>query len=272
MLEELYEPLPDIDAYLKRIHMDQDISLTKTCLDQMIYLHQCHIPFENLDVYFAGKPISLGIRNLFQKIVSKGRGGYCFEMNGLFCALLQALGFHAYSCQCKVVEGDEPRYPALHRGTIVKLEHNLYYCDIGFGGPIPGAALKISDGETQTYHGDTFRLTGHGHSWHLLERLSENGSYAPMIYINTQPQDPVDFLAPCHYCCCHAQDEFNHFTDELLLNIRTPDGYRSLTNQTLKQKKDGIITTAAIRDKKELISILQNLFLVTDTEIIGYIK
>lgn len=272
MLEELYEPLPDIETYLNRIEMNQEITMTKACLDQLIYLHQCHIPFENLDVYFAKKPISIGIRKTYEKIVLGGRGGYCFEMNGLFCSFLKALGFHAYSCMCKVIEGDEPRYPALHRGTIVTLEDDLYYCDIGFGGPVPGAALRITADGTQTYHGDTFRLIPHEYAWYRLERLSENGSWAPMIYINTQPQDPADFIAPCHYCCCHTQKEFNHFTDELLLNIRTPDGYYSITNQTLKQKKNGIITIKTIREKEELIPVIKNLFRITDTEILEYIK
>ena len=103
LLETLYEPVPDVEAYLERIHMYLPIRNDKETLDRLIYLHQCAIPFENLDVYYAKKEISQGITDLFDKIICKHRGGFCFEMNNLFYAFLKTLGFDVYPCLCKVI-------------------------------------------------------------------------------------------------------------------------------------------------------------------------
>ena len=99
MYEELYEDLPDVDRYWERLGLDRPKSpLTKDDLDRIIFAHQCSIPFENLDVCDYHRPISLGIPDLFEKIVAGKRGGYCFELNALFDALLKDAGVETMPC------------------------------------------------------------------------------------------------------------------------------------------------------------------------------
>ena len=92
MDEGLYEPLPSVEAYLARIGIDGAKEPTLAFLDELVYAHQCSVPFEDLDICEKHAEISLDIAALFDKIVTRRRGGYCFEQNALFASLLRALG------------------------------------------------------------------------------------------------------------------------------------------------------------------------------------
>ena len=89
-----------IQAYLNRLHYNKEITLTREVLDELIYAHQCSIPFENLDVYDFQKEISLTEEALYDKFIVQRRGGYCFETNGFFCVMLRSMGFDARPCLC----------------------------------------------------------------------------------------------------------------------------------------------------------------------------
>lgn len=91
MYENLYEPIPDTELYLKRLGTASRPVLDKSYLDALVFAHQCRIPFENLDVYEYHRPISLGITDLYNKVILGGRGGYCFELNALFTRFLQSM-------------------------------------------------------------------------------------------------------------------------------------------------------------------------------------
>lgn len=114
MYRHLDAPIPDVDTYLQRLETERGEDLDKDYLDTLIYAHQCKIIFENLDVYGSYKPhepISLGIEDIFQKIIRQERGGYCFELNALFTQLLKGSGL----CGVSLYVQDRPRqgsYPS----------------------------------------------------------------------------------------------------------------------------------------------------------------
>ncbi len=97
MFEALYLPVPEADLYLRRMRYDGPVRTERDVLDLLIRAHLQSVPFENIDIYDRRLPIPLGIPALFDKIVTRRRGGYCFELNGLFMALLSALGFSCYA-------------------------------------------------------------------------------------------------------------------------------------------------------------------------------
>lgn len=82
----------DVSAYLQRIGYTGPTCVSEQVLRDLVLRHTLTFPFENLDVHL-GRPISLDSTSLMQKLVHGGRGGYCFEGNGLFALILQALGF-----------------------------------------------------------------------------------------------------------------------------------------------------------------------------------
>ena len=120
---------------------------TREVLDELIYAHQCSIPFENLDVYDFQKEISLTEEALYDKFIVQRRGGYCFETNGFFCVMLRSMGFDARPCLCRVMFGlTEPSQNLFdHRATIVTLDGKDYFCEVGLGGAMPPASMKIPD-------------------------------------------------------------------------------------------------------------------------------
>ena len=165
MIKGLYALPPDVGAYLARIGLapedfrramhpelppsptDYSIPHTKESLDLLVHAHLFHVPFENIDGYDLHREVSLEIPDIFDKIVTRRRGGYCFELNALFSALLEALGFSCYAVGQRVLrEGSFP--PVSHRVTVVTLPQSgeRVLCDIAFGGPSPVMALYPGTG------------------------------------------------------------------------------------------------------------------------------
>ena len=118
MYEALYEPLPNCAAYAERIGMPWPLTPDLATLDQIIFRHQCEIPFENLEAYARKQTPSLEIAALYQKVVEQHRGGYCFELNALLCAFLQGVGYDAWSVSCRILRGKDFIPPMLHRGLV----------------------------------------------------------------------------------------------------------------------------------------------------------
>ena len=115
-----------------------------------------NIPFENIDI-FLGRPIQLDPTSIVTKIVEKGRGGYCYELNGLFFTALQHLGFTVTSLAARVFWG-ETFMQKSHQLTLVEIEGTLWLAEAGFGSnnliePIP---LELDREFPQQL--DTFRL------------------------------------------------------------------------------------------------------------------
>ena len=150
MYEGVFSPIPDPGAYLARIGLEPDdyrkalhpelpdspsafsARHSKDALDVLVRAHLMSVPFEDLDIYELGREVSLEIGDVFDKIVRRRRGGFCFELNGLFCALLEALGFECRAIAVRVLfEGEFP--PIGHRSTIVTLaDGKRVVCDVGF--------------------------------------------------------------------------------------------------------------------------------------------
>ena len=256
MYQYLYDPLPDLDAYLERINISASGIADKPSLDALIFAHQCCIPFENLDIYEFSQPISLGIRDLFQKLVVSRRGGYCFEMNGLFLSLLTACGFQTYSCMSRIVRNKNFTPPSLHRANIVLLDGTLHFCDVGYGGPMPGASVPVIDGYQEEIHGTVFRITKYDECWWTLSRAVHD-TFEDTIQFHTMPQDPVEFLSPNYYCYAN---EASYFKTALLLNRRLPHGSISITDNLLVRTEHGIRTEQMISSKEELYQILDESF------------
>ena len=98
MYEEYYAAVPDIDAYLARIGIHERKEPTLSWLNEILWEHQLHVPFENISEYDEKAEVPLGISRLYEKIVLHRRGGYCFELNGLLLKVLQELGYAATAC------------------------------------------------------------------------------------------------------------------------------------------------------------------------------
>jgi N-hydroxyarylamine O-acetyltransferase len=261
MHEELYEGLSQqmLTAYLERLGIDCDEGFPKPTtetLDTLIYAHQCTVPFETLDSSELGVDVSLATERLFDKIVTQRRGGYCFELNGLFDKLLRALGFTTHSFLARAVINRDYLPPHLHRIPLVEFDDDLFIADVGFGGPVPANSLLLAKGVHTMGNGEMFRLSQDAQGWWLLEyRMSD--AWQKVLLFNTQKQLDVDFVTPNYYCA-HSPESF--FVINRVVNQRTPTGSLRVFNDSFKRTENGVTMETAITGIEELRTILSDNF------------
>ena len=127
----LYDPIPDTGEYLSRIGFSGVIGNDVETLGRLMRAHMQRVPFENLEVFFEKREPNLSTAALFEKIVTNRRGGYCFELNGLFSRLLSSLGFSVSLFFARVVKGGFLSPPS-HEVLCIEAEGKRYFCDVGF--------------------------------------------------------------------------------------------------------------------------------------------
>lgn len=231
----------DIDAYLKRINYDGPRNLT---IDTLRALHRGQLmtmPFENLDIHL-GHPIVLDEARLFDKIVREHRGGFCYELNGLFGALLRDLGFDVTLLSARVSDGNDGFGPEFdHLVLLVHLDDD-WLADVGFGASFH-EPLVLTDGSEWAQGVSTYRLAHSGEHWTLL--MGHDGTWEAQYVFTLQPRQFSDFSAMCDY---HQSSPDSHFTRNRICTLNTPDGYITLTHDRL------IVTQGGRREEHPLTS------------------
>ena len=244
----------DVNAYLKRIGAVNPEKIDREALDKLVQAHHLSVPFEDLECNYLKKRVSLDPDVLFDKVVTRKRGGYCFELNGLFKDLLVAMGFDAFSVFARVRSMERP---VRHRGTFVRFSDGLYFVDVGFGGPMPFGSVKLVDGLKQDICGETFWFEKEDDYWWGLYRTNEAGEKEACLYMTTQPQPDIEFESMNYIC---STEPGGRFVDTTLVNLRRPDGHCSITDRIFTIKKDGVKTEKEITSDEEFKDILSEYF------------
>ncbi len=233
----------ELNAYLDRIGMAAPARADSTALAALQRAHRQAIPFENLDI-LLGRGIDLAPDAVFDKLVTRRRGGYCFEQNGLFRRALTAMGFAAQRAMARVWLMDPPATPGrTHVLLHVILSGTSWIADAGFGGgyapPMPLIADRIvEDGDVR------HRLRRDAeHGW-MLERDGGDG-WARQFSFTLDVVHDAD-IAIANYWSATAPD--SRFTAEPVLNRILPDGDVSLTGRRLTKRKAGGGTQREIAD------------------------
>ena len=250
MYEELYEPMRDEKAYLKRIGLENfPMRADLNSLDKVIYAHLTHVAFENLDTWGRGVAPDLRINYLFDKIVENNRGGWCFELNSLFYAFLKKVGFECYMVISHVMNGETELRPPAHCSVIVTLDGRKYFCDVGFGGNVPFGAMSF-EGESRF----GFRLRKNGD---FTELYNENLGCVALQFRDV-PVSAVDFVPLNYYI---SQLSTSPFRNDLRVNIRYENGSASLVNREFKCRR-GDEKIEKIVDADEIPNILREYFFI----------
>lgn len=272
MFEELYKPLPDAGRYWERLGMEPpEGELTRETLDRMIYAHQCRIPFEDLDIYENKINVSLGMADLFDKIICGHRGGFCFELNALFHQLLVETGFQVSAVVGRSLKDVGYVFPITHRAMIVTLGGQRLFCDVGYGGPMPPCSIPMEDGCEVSSHGQTFRIERAEEDpwWNVyylgntakLEAARARGESGrdpePVVGFMDAPMNLVDFVPLAHYCCTNP---LSSFTQKRMVNRRTEDGNVSITADEFSRVTPNGKEVVKIADESELRRILEEEF------------
>ena len=218
-------------AFLKRIGMDENalIEYTYDFLGRVQTACVTHIAYENLDI-LAGKPLKLDIDSLFEKIVRNGRGGYCFELNGLLSGMLLHMGFSVSERFARFMRGEKEIPMRRHRVTVVSLSDGDYFLDIGVGQIAPRLPLKMEENLVQSQNGETYRFQKDDlHGWVLWEL--HNGAWREYLAIPMDPAYPIDFLQPSFFCEKHPDSVFNK---QRMIAIKTDSGRKTIDADTYK--------------------------------------
>ena len=253
--EPLYAPLPDSERYLERIGINSIDTLDKETLDRLILCHQRTVPFENLDIYDADTDILLNIPALFDKIVSRRRGGYCFELNAVFMSLLASIGYDCYALAVRVVWNLPDVMPISHRATIVTIDGVRYFCDVGFGGPSPQNALYLDVDGLQVSGTNVFQVEK-TESGTVIHR-TVNGEKERLLLFSESPCYPVDFLAFNEY---QSKNKDSMFRKGRLVNLVTETGNKTITGNVLKIHDDCSTSEKTLSDERELKAALKEHF------------
>ena len=201
-------------------------------------LHLRNVPFENLESYEEGKVPSLESSDIYEKIVLRKRGGYCFELNKLFYELLKACEFQVIPVGVRILWKKEKLPPVLHRATLVTLENNIYYCDVGYGGPGPKYPVKLENGIHEEKSGG-FRVAMNpkGTNGEILIERRKGNEYLPLLRFAMSPTLEEDFELMNFYC---AKSPNVMFTQKRVLSRSTLEGSIALTGNVLSiQHADG---------------------------------
>jgi N-hydroxyarylamine O-acetyltransferase len=229
----------DVEAYLRRIGYDGACQPSASCLRALHRRHLFTVPFENLDIQL-GTPIRLEIPLLYDKVVVRGRGGFCYELNGLFCELLRAMGFQVEMLSARVRRDDGSFGPEFdHLLLKVRLD-KLWLVDVGFGDCfVDPIAFHLRDDDPG--NGNRYRVFPCGDRWQLL-REDEEGQ-VPLYSFCDIPRQLSDYAEMCRF---HQTSPESGFTQRWMCSKATADGRITLTNLRL------IITRSGTREESTL--------------------
>jgi N-hydroxyarylamine O-acetyltransferase len=244
----------NVKEYFKRIGYRGKADASLETLRTIHRLHLLSVPFENLDIHF-GSPIHLNVEFFFNKIVKRNRGGFCYELNGLFFELLQHLGFKVQMLSARVASADGGWGPDFdHMTLLVQLEER-WIADVGFGDSFL-EPLRLNDSSDQIQNGRGFKLV-QGEDGSIIYQAEQNGVWSNQFLFNLQPHQLNDFSGMCHY---QQTSPDSSFTKRVVCSVATKHGRITLTDQLLIVTKKGKRKETKISDQKNFHSLLKKHF------------
>jgi N-hydroxyarylamine O-acetyltransferase len=236
------------------------------------------VPFENLNIGM-GWPIVLDQDALFEKIVLRRRGGFCYELNGLFAALLRALGFEVTMLSAGVARAAGGFGPEFDHLTLLvrgigdggwglgsegphppspipyPLSPILWLADVGFGDSFR-EPLRFEEHSEQRQGERAYRIARDG-EYLVLEQRDGVGDWAPQYRFTLQPRRHEEFAGMCRY---HQTSPESSFTRRRVCTRATPDGRVTLSDMRLITTRNGAREERELADEDEVQAVLRELF------------
>jgi len=242
----------DQDAYLSRIAYKGDLTPTAETLRRLHRAHAAAIPFENLDIVL-GRGVSLETDAMQEKLLRHERGGYCFEHNLLFAALLERLGYRVRRLAARVQPGKPG--PRTHMLLIVEADGTKWLADVGFGAALL-EPVRFGDDAVSHQGGWTYGLQrGEDGVW--LLRSSTSDGWSDLYGFTLEPQRPIDYVVHNHYTATHPDSPF---VGQVVAITTTPEVRNTLRGRELTITRPDGFTESRDLAESEFASILQRMF------------
>jgi len=244
-----------VDEYLARIGVARPVSADPPALRDLQAAHLRAVPFENLSIHL-GQPIVLDPASLVAKVVERRRGGFCYELNGAFAALLTALGFRVSLLSARVFDAEgQPGPPFDHMALRVDLAEP-WLADVGFG-RFSVHPLRLGFAGEQPDPAGTFSVAG-SPSGHGDLDVFHDGQ--PAYRVDPRPYALPDFARTCWW---QQTSPESHFKQSLTCSIQTGTGRVTLSGDRLIVTDDGGRRERTLTSAAEILTAYRDHFGIT---------
>jgi N-hydroxyarylamine O-acetyltransferase len=246
----------DIARYLERLHYSGDTTPNVSTLRALHRAHMLSVPFENLNIMLK-RPLDLDTDVLYHKIVECQRGGFCYELNGLFASLLRELGYQVDLLSARVWMGEGFSQEFDHLTLLVHLEQD-WLADVGFGDCFM-EPLRFVANEEQTVSNGTFRLVPQEENRWMLQVKRDNGEWSPEYLFSMTPYTLKDFEEMCVW---QQTSPDSHFTKRRICSRATEQGRVTLSEGKLILTNQGQREEIPLPDENAVTAALRDHFIV----------
>jgi N-hydroxyarylamine O-acetyltransferase len=244
----------DVQAYLNRINYDGPLEPTAETLRQLHVTHLLTVPFENLSIH-ACEPIVLEDQALFQKIVNRCRGGFCYELNGLFAALLRALGFEVAMLSAQVADEEGIFSRDFDHMTLMITLEERWLADVGFGDSFV-EPLLLDSRDAQVQGDRAYRIVADDERL-IMQRAEKSGEWKAQYCFTLEPFQYADYAEMCEY---HQTSPLSHFTQARICSRLTAQGRISLSDMRLIISEGGERRESLASTQEEYEELLRKHF------------
>lgn len=246
----------DVQKYLQRIGLSTIENVDVKTLQQLQQQHLLHIPFENLDIHL-GKPILLDYENIFKKVILQNRGGFCYELNGLFYLLLEQVGYSVKRVSARVLGSSGNLGPEFdHLAVIVRLGAEDWLVDVGFG-KFSFIPLKIELDLIQHDGTDQHKVLQYDEHHLGVYTFNEKEEWQLGYIFTLQARAVSEFEQMCHY---QQTSPETNFTKRRLITIPNKNGRITLMDTKLKITDHGKSIETPVTSEEEFQNYLKKYF------------
>ena len=242
-----------MDEYCTRINVSQS---GKPTLDRLADLQQAQVftvPFENLDIQL-GRGIDLTPDHVDDKVIRRQRGGYCFELNGLFLRALQASGYEARRVLGRV-QGSGVPSGRCHQVSLVRFGDRDWMVDVAFGGNCPREPIPLEFDTINDHGGIFYRLLDHELGYLLQKRTDED--WRNLYSFDLSPVVPNDIAVGNYFT---STNPATHFTRDRMAVLAHPEGETRLVNYRCTTSRGGDLKTEQLPDSEQYLVELKQRF------------
>lgn len=245
----------DLEKYLSRIGFDHfAIEPNLPNLNLLQRNHLLNVPFENLDIHWKRR-IVVDIDKFYQKVVKNKRGGFCYELNGLFNELLKKIGYKTKIISARVFNGEgEFGKEYDHLAILAKIEDEEFLVDVGFGDFIAeplNFALDIQQEDANR----TYLIRRFDDRYFEVVKKVKDDRQSEYIFQNTQ-RDLSEFAKMCDF----HQTSKSHFSKGKVCSLMMANGRKTLTDKRLKVYQNGNLFEIEVNSEKVFEDILEKEF------------
>jgi len=247
----------NVQTYLDRINYDGPLEPTAEALRRLQVAHLLAVPFENLSINL-GEPTVLDDQALFRKIVTRHRGGFCYELNGLFAALLRAMGFDVVMLSAQVADNEGQFSPDFDHMALMVTIDEPWLADVGFGDSFV-EPLSLNERDSQVQGDRTYRVAVDGERLVVMQRndVDTSNEWKAQYRFTLKPYQYSDYAERCEY---QQKSPLSHFTKTRICSRLTPRGRVTLSDMRFITTEGAARLERPVATEEEYADILREHF------------